>query len=49
MKSSSEAYNQGLEVILVFYPGHLAMAVHFTGGAKGDYLSAPLLVCFDEA
>ena len=28
----------GLKVILVFYPGHLAMAVHFTGEVKGDYI-----------
>ena len=28
----------GLKVILVFYPGHLAMAVHFTEEVKGDYI-----------
>ena len=28
----------GLKVILVFYPGHLAMAVHFTQEVKGDYI-----------
>lgn len=28
----------GLKVILVFYPGHLATAVHFTGEVKGDYI-----------
>lgn len=29
----------GLEVVLVYYPGHLATAVHFPEGAKGDYIS----------
>ena len=28
----------GLKCILVFYPGHLAMAVHFTEDVKGDYI-----------
>ena len=28
----------GLRCILVFYPGHLAMAVHFTDDLKGDYI-----------
>ena len=28
----------GLRCILVFYPGHLAMAVHFTDNVKGDYI-----------
>lgn len=28
----------GLEVVLVYYPGHLATAVHFTEDVKGDYL-----------
>lgn len=28
----------GLKVILVYYPGHLAMAVHFTEDVKGDYI-----------
>ena len=26
----------GLDVVLVYYPGHLAMAVHFPDGAPGD-------------
>lgn len=29
----------GLKTILVYYPGHLAMAVHFTEDVHGDYLS----------
>lgn len=28
----------GLEVILLYYPGHLATAVHFTENIQGDYL-----------
>ena len=28
----------GLKVILVYYPGHLASAVHFPEAVKGDYL-----------
>ena len=28
----------GLKVILIYYPGHLAMAVHFTEEVKGDYI-----------
>ena len=28
----------GLDVVLVFYPGHLATAVHFTEDVKGDYI-----------
>lgn len=28
----------GLKTILVFYPRHLAMAVHFTEDVKGDYI-----------
>lgn len=28
----------GLKVILVFYPGHLATAVHFSYDVKGDYI-----------
>ncbi len=28
----------GLNVILVYYPGHLATAVHFTDNVKGDYI-----------
>ncbi|MBQ8265773.1 MAG: hypothetical protein IJY95_04115 [Bacteroides sp.] len=28
----------GLKVILVYYPGHLATAVHFTEEIKGDYI-----------
>ena len=28
----------GLDVVLVFYPGHLATAVHFTDEVKGDYI-----------
>ena len=28
----------GLKCILVFYPGHLAMAVHFTDEVQGDYI-----------
>ena len=27
-----------LEVILVYYPGHLAMAVHFTDDVEGDHI-----------
>lgn len=27
----------GLDVLLVYYPGHLATAVHFTEDVKGDY------------
>ena len=27
-----------LDVVLVFYPGHLATAVHFTDDIKGDYI-----------
>lgn len=29
----------GLPCILVYYPGHLAMAVHFTDGTHGDYIN----------
>lgn len=29
----------GLKVILVYYPGHLATAVHFNENVKGDYIS----------
>lgn len=28
----------GLKCILIFYPGHLAMAVHFTEDVKGDHI-----------
>ena len=28
----------GLKTILIYYPGHLAMAVHFTDDVKGDYI-----------
>jgi len=28
----------GLKCILVFYPGHLATAIHFTEDVKGDYI-----------
>lgn len=28
----------GLEVVLIYYPGHLATAVHFTDSVQGDYL-----------
>lgn len=28
----------GLKVVLVYYPGHLATAVHFTENVEGDYL-----------
>jgi hypothetical protein len=28
----------GLDVVLVYYPGHLAMAVNFTEPVKGDYV-----------
>ena len=28
----------GLNVILVYYPGHLAMAVNFTDEVNGDYI-----------
>lgn len=29
----------GLKVVLVFYPGHLATAVHFTESVEGDYIT----------
>ena len=29
----------GLDVILVYYPGHLAMAVNFPGDVEGDYIT----------
>ncbi len=29
----------GLDVVLLYYPGHLATAVHFTKPVKGDYLT----------
>ena len=29
----------GLKVLLVYYPGHLATAVHFTESVSGDYIS----------
>lgn len=29
----------GLEVVLVYYPGHMCTAVNFTDGAHGDYIS----------
>ena len=29
----------GLDVVLLYYPGHLATAVHFTQQVKGDYLT----------
>lgn len=29
----------GLDVVLLYYPGHLATAVHFTQPVKGDYLT----------
>ena len=29
----------GLDVVLVYYPGHLAMAVDFGGGVPGDFVS----------
>ena len=29
----------GLDVVLLYYPGHLATAVHFTQPIKGDYLT----------
>ena len=29
----------GLDVVLVYYPGHLAAAVHFTENVTGDYLN----------
>ena len=29
----------GLKVLLVYYPGHLATAVHFTESVTGDYIS----------
>lgn len=29
----------GLDVILIYYPGHLATAVHFNEQAPGDYIS----------
>ena len=29
----------GLKVMLVYYPGHLATAVHFTESVSGDYIS----------
>lgn len=28
----------GLEVVLIYYPGHLATAVHFTDQVSGDYI-----------
>ena len=28
----------GLDVVLVYYPGHLAMAVHFNEPVEGDYV-----------
>ena len=28
----------GLKVVLVYYPGHLATAVHFTDHVTGDYI-----------
>jgi hypothetical protein len=28
----------GLDVCLVYYPGHLATAIHFANDVKGDYL-----------
>ena len=28
----------GLKVVLVYYPGHLATAIHFANDVKGDYL-----------
>ncbi|MBO5187267.1 MAG: hypothetical protein J6B91_09530 [Prevotella sp.] len=28
----------GLDVVLIFYPGHLATAVHFTDNVTGDYI-----------
>jgi hypothetical protein len=28
----------GLKCILIYYPGHLAMAVNFTDDVKGDYI-----------
>ena len=28
----------GLKVVLVYYPGHLATAIHFTNDVRGDYL-----------
>lgn len=28
----------GLKVVLVYYPGHLATAVHFTNHVTGDYI-----------
>lgn len=29
----------GLKVVLIYYPGHLATAVHFTEGITGDYIA----------
>ena len=29
----------GLDVVLVYYPGHLAMAVNFPNDVEGDYIS----------
>lgn len=29
----------GLEIVLLYYPGHLATAVHFTEDVAGDYLT----------
>lgn len=29
----------GLNVVLVYYPGHLSTAVHFTDDVKGDYIT----------
>ncbi len=29
----------GLDVVLVYYPGHLAMAVHFPEDVPGDYIN----------
>lgn len=31
----------GLDVVLVYYPGHLATAVKFPDGAHGDFISLP--------
>ena len=28
----------GLKVVLVYYPGHLALAVHFTDDVEGDHI-----------
>ena len=38
----------GLKVVLVYYPGHLAAAVHFNGDVSGDYImlnSVKYVVC----